>query len=131
MPTLAVCRGIQVANVAFGGTLHQHLPDLGITEHGSPTGEGYTPHAVDIADGSRIAEICGAGRSTVQSSHHQAVDAIGEGFRVTATAHDTIVEGLERDDAWFVGVQWHPEVSAPGEPAQQALFDALVREATS
>ena len=131
VPVLAICRGIQLANVALGGTLHQHVPDLGTDLHGSPRGEGYTPHEVEIAAGSRLAEICGAGAHVVQSSHHQAIDILGDGFTITAETEDGIVEGIERADSWFVGVQWHPEVAATGEPEQQALFDAFVSEAAS
>lgn len=130
IPTLAICRGIQVANVAFGGTLHQHLPDLGLKEHGHPRGtNGYSRHEVQPVVGSRVAEICGASDFKVSSSHHQAVDSIGEGFTQTASGDDGIVEALERSDSWFLAVQWHPEVVASVEPTQQALFNSLVSEA--
>lgn len=130
VPILAICRGIQVANVAFGGTLIQHLPDLGLTEHGNPANEaGYRKHDVRAVAGSRVAEICDSTEFTVSSSHHQAVDTVGEGFTITASAEDGITEALERKDSWFVAVQWHPEVVALDDPAQQSLFNALVREA--
>ncbi len=130
IPTLAICRGIQIANVAFGGSLHQHLPDLGITDHGLPQeDDGYAKHEVTIDEGSRLAGICGAGRIGVNSSHHQAVDRIGDGLTPVARSDDSLVEALERSDGWFVAVQWHPEQTAPDESSQQGLFDELVRRA--
>jgi putative glutamine amidotransferase len=131
MATLAICRGIQIANVAFGGTLHQHLPDLGATEHGVPAGaEGaYVAGEKRIQEGSLLAGVLGTDRITAKCSHHQAVDILGEGLKPTAWTDDGIVEGLEREDGWFVAVQWHPEVTAAQDPAQQALFDAFVTQA--
>jgi len=130
LPTLAICRGIQVANVAFGGTLRQHLPDLGITGHGAPTeADGYVSVEVQVEPGSRLAEALGAARVTGRCSHHQAVDSPGENLRPVAWSNDGVLEGLERSDGWFVCVQWHPEISAAEGPQQQILFDALVTRA--
>jgi putative glutamine amidotransferase len=133
MPTLAICRGIQVANVAFGGTLHQHLPDLGATGHGVPAGAdgAYVAGEKRIQVGSRLAEILGADHIAGRCSHHQAVDVLGDGFLPTAWTEDGIVEGLEREHGWFVAVQWHPEVTAARDPMQQALFEALVTQASA
>jgi len=130
LPTLAIFRGIQVANVAFGGTLYQHLPDLGITGHGAPTeADGYVPVEVEVEPGSLLAEALGAARATGRCSHHQAVDSPGENLRPVAWSNDGVVEGLERSDGWFVCVQWHPEISTIEDPQQQILFDALVTRA--
>jgi len=130
-PTLAICRGIQIANVAFGGTLHQHLPDLGAAGHGVPAGTAgsYVAGEKRIQDGSLLAGILGADRIIAKCSHHQAVDILGEGLKPTAWTDDGIVEGLEREDGWFVAVQWHPEVAAAEDTRQQALFEALVDRA--
>ena len=131
MPTLAICRGMQVANVAFGGSLIQHLPDLGLTDHGQPADDdGYALHEVDVSADSEIARICGTTHLEVSSAHHQAIDIPAEGFRTTAETDDGVVEAMEREGAgWFVAVQWHPEVTAATDPAQQALFNELVARA--
>jgi putative glutamine amidotransferase len=127
LPTFAICRGIQVMNVAFGGTLFQHLPDVhGLVDHGSGSGGEDAFHEVKVAEGSRLAAATGRLELTCRSNHHQAIDALGGGLRAVAwSAGDGLVEAVERDDGWMVGVQWHPERSAPGDPAQQALFDAF------
>ena len=112
--------------------MHQHIVDLpGVEAHGRP-GEpgGAHAHAVEIADGSLLHAAMGATRVTVSCHHHQAVNKVGTGLRITATAGDGIVEGLEVDGAWVLAVQWHPEDTAATDPANQALFDALVRRAT-
>lgn len=120
VPMLAICRGLQIVNVAQGGTLHQ---DLGSPDHTRRF------HPVNLEPGSRTAR---AMSSTIagacHSYHHQAIDTVGEGLRVTARAGDGVIEGVERDASrWLVAVQWHPEDSAAEDPQQQALFDELVR----
>jgi gamma-glutamyl-gamma-aminobutyrate hydrolase PuuD len=130
LPTLAICRGIQIANVAMGGTLHQHLPDLGLTDHGAPQeAGGYSSHEVAIQEGSRLEEACGTLRTSVASSHHQAVDRVADGFVAVAWSDDGVIEAFEAEEGWFVAVQWHPEKTASDDPAQQGLFDALVERA--
>jgi putative glutamine amidotransferase len=129
LPTLAICRGIQLVNVAFGGTLHQHLPDIpGLEPHGLPGLGPSLPHEVKIAEGSRLALASGTTVLTCVSHHHQGIDRLGEGLVPVAWSGDGLVEAVERTDGWLLAVQWHPEESAPGDPAQQALFDALVEE---
>lgn len=131
VPTLAVCRGIQVLNVALGGSLLQHIelmdgPDG--TDHGDP-GERVAVHSLSLAPGSRLAGIMGPGTTSCASEHHQAVARLGDGLTAVGWAADGIVEAVEHRDGWVVGVQWHPEVTAATDPCQQALFDALVRRA--
>jgi gamma-glutamyl-gamma-aminobutyrate hydrolase PuuD len=131
VPTLAICRGIQVLNVARGGTLFQHIPEHpGVPAHGRP-GEagGAREHEVRLTAGSRLAEVMDATRVTVSCHHHQAIDALGDGLSVVGRAADGIVEAVELDGAFVLAVQWHPEDTAPTDPAQQRLFDALVRRA--
>jgi putative glutamine amidotransferase len=133
LPTLAICRGHQVLNVALGGALDQHISDrAGVLAHGKPgVPGGSSVHDVDLDPGSRLAEAMGVTHASVSSHHHQAVDRTGDGLRVTACAPDGIVEGIELDgDAWIVGAQWHPEDTAADDPAQQRLFDTFVRHAT-
>jgi putative glutamine amidotransferase len=131
LPVLAVCRGIQVLNVALGGTLVQHLPARGgPLAHGVPVGDGEPAvHPVDVAAGSRLAAAVGATRiERCISIHHQAVDVVADGLVVTARSADGVVEAVEPgpEGGWCVAVQWHPERSAAVDPAQQAVFDGFV-----
>ena len=116
LPLLAICRGLQVMNVAGGGSLIQDLPSqIGTAvAHQVPEPKDAIAHDVGVMPGSRLAEVMGAavvaGRLPVNSRHHQAVGRIGAGFVVTATAPDGVIEALELPQARFcVGVQWHPE----------------------
>ena len=132
LPTLAICRGHQVLNVALGGSLDQHITDrAGVLDHGKPgVPGGSSVHDVELDPASRLADSMGVTRASVSSHHHQAVDRAGHGLRVTARASDGVVEGIELDgDAWVVGAQWHPEDTAADDPAQQRLFDAFARRA--
>jgi len=110
LPVLGVCRGAQLLNVAAGGTLTQHLPDVTDEPHRLRERDQEPVHAVDIAPGSRLEEILGQRRVGVNSIHHQAVDRVGADLRAVAWAPDGIVEAVERTDGVpIVGVQWHPE----------------------
>jgi gamma-glutamyl-gamma-aminobutyrate hydrolase PuuD len=131
LPTLAICRGAQVLNVAFGGTLHQHLPDApGFGAHGAPAGKSVM-HDVKLDHGSRLQAASGVDRAAVWSSHHQGVDRLGEDLHASAWTDDGLVEGLEHRFGWVVAVQWHPEETAADDPAQQALFGELVARASA
>ena len=128
MPILAICRGMQVLNVARGGTLHQHLPDVvGETVTHRQQGNPSRPtHGVSVADDSRLAGILGRTEAQVNSFHHQACAVVGERLTVTARADDGTVEGFEAADRSFmVGVQWHAECLVDHDE-QVALFSALV-----
>lgn len=112
IPVLGVCRGHQMLTVAAGGTLHQHLPDVvgagAAAAHAAGPGV-YAPVDVVVEEGSRVAAALGTGPVRVRCHHHQAVDRLGAGLRVTAW-HGDVVEAVEgTGDAWVVGVQWHPE----------------------
>lgn len=130
VPTLFICRGMQMLNVTLGGTLHPHIPDLGIGDIHRDR-EGYWAyHQVDALAGSRVAEAMGSTSVMTYSGHHQALDRVADGVTVSASAPDGLIEAVEVDEAsWAVGVQWHPEVSAHDDPTQQALFDELVAQA--
>jgi len=126
-PTLAICRGMQVMNVAFGGTLIPHLPDRpGTIEHGTPSGEDRRIHPVKVASESKLSEASGADLLECSTHHHQGVDELGEGLSASGWADDGLVEAIEREGGWMLGVQWHPEDTAAEDRAQQRLFDALV-----
>jgi putative glutamine amidotransferase len=132
LPLLAICRGAQVLNVARGGSLDQHITGRpGLIGHGTPGVEGgATLHDLVIDAGSRLGDAMGATKAECSSHHHQAIDGLGDGLRVTVRAPDGIVEGIELDgEPWVVGAQWHPEDTATHDPVQQRLFDAFVREA--
>jgi len=124
LPVLAICRGMQLLNVAKGGNLHQHLPDVVGHEGHRETLGAFSEHAVRIAPGSRAAGILGE-EARIKSTHHQAPDRIGDGLEPVGWAEDGTVEALERPGGAFaVGVLWHPEA---GE--DRRLFEALVEEA--
>lgn len=116
-PLLAICRGVQILNVALEGTLLQHVD-----------GHVRTVHPVTLEAGSRTASAMGTVRpAECHSFHHQVLDRIGRGLVVTGRADDGLVEAVEVNGArWMVGVQWHPEDSADIDPAQQRLFDSLI-----
>lgn len=130
LPTFAICRGIQVVNVALGGTLVQDLPSerQGIALHEVDDERDSRVHGVRIDPDSRLASILGAQSLGVNSIHHQAVDRLGAGIRISARADDGTVEGVESDDPawWMVGVQWHPEeLTTTPEPWDRRLFAAF------
>jgi len=125
MPVLGICRGIQVLNVARGGVLHQHLPELvGHEGHKHDPPGVFAEHEVEIEPETKLAGILGK-RAPVKSHHHQGLDRLGEGLRVAAHAEDGTVEAIEDPSQRFaLGVLWHPEA---GE--DRKLFEALVSEA--
>jgi putative glutamine amidotransferase len=132
MPILAICRGAQVLNVARGGNLIQHVPDVtdGTVEHRQDVAGETASHAVDIAPDSLLAKVAGATRIETNSFHHQAVMALGKGLRTVGWAPDGIVEAIEAPGRGFVvGVQWHAE-GMSGAPEQCNLFSAFVEAAT-
>jgi putative glutamine amidotransferase len=126
LPLLAICRGLQIVNVALGGTLHQHLPYIVGHDGHSPEPGCYGSHPVTVAEGSRLATVLGQTHVSVPTHHHQAVDTLGAGLIPVAWAQDGIVEAAEfatRAAAapFMLAVQWHPE--AGDDPA---LFDGLI-----
>ncbi|WP_052207085.1 gamma-glutamyl-gamma-aminobutyrate hydrolase family protein [Sinomonas humi] len=124
-PVLGICRGLQIVNVALGGSLHEDLPFEGTPHrnYADPSGP-MVLHDVAIEPGSRLAAIVGTS-AAVPSGHHQAAARVADGLRVTAQAPDGVIEALEAEDPkeWLVAVQWHPE-DAQGDAAQ---LDAIMR----
>lgn len=127
MPMLAICRGMQLVNVARGGSLHQHLPDVIGHEAHEGKGGAFGLHDVSIEGSSRLAELLPWSRSLVPTYHHQGVDALGDGLVAVARADDGTIEAIEDPSRpLMVAVQWHPE--AGSDPS---LFEALVAAAGS
>jgi len=129
-PLLCICRGMQVLNVALGGTLHVHLPDLGGLDHRHPE---FAPirHPASVTPDSRLATILGAPEIEVCSFHHQALHQVGRELRPVAWAADGIIEAVEHETHPFcLGVQWHPEMQLD-DPAQQRLFKAFVERCSA
>lgn len=128
IPFLGICRGMQVLNTTLGGTLIQHLPDvIGSTKYNAGGGV-FTPNPAITVPGTRVAELLGD-RVTVQSYHHQALDAVADGLVVSAVGDDGIIQAVDIEGATFgVAVQWHPEEDA-AEDAR--LFAALVDAAAA
>lgn len=134
-PVLGICRGIQLVNVAHGGSLHQHLGSVAGTEqHRQKDTTGAPLQRVTLAEGSRLAEAFDSLDLRVNSFHHQAVDHVGDGLRVTARADDGIVEAVEVEDravgrtpgGFVVAVQWHPEMCWDTHPEHHTPFRMLV-----
>jgi putative glutamine amidotransferase len=121
-PVLAICRGLQIANVALGGTLIAHMSE---------------PHRhlisnLTLGEDSHLARATGGSQLRISCYHHQALDQLGEGLRVTAWSNDGVIEAVEMDtdhNQWFMGVQWHPEDTADADTAQLSLFVELAAAA--
>ena len=135
LPLLGICRGLQVTNVALGGTLHQHLPDLVGHDRHSPEANGYGRHEATVDPGSQLSGILGRSPVSVPTHHHQAIDRLGAGLVATAWTDDGVIEAAELTrpaaggngtsasarQQFMIGVQWHPEVGD-----DLSLFEALI-----
>jgi putative glutamine amidotransferase len=135
-PFLGVCRGLQVLSVALGGTLWQDITQerVGSGKHDYFPNEGFSrdhlAHTVDVRGDSRLGEALGTGAIAVNSMHHQGIRDLGAGLVPTAYAADGLIEGAELPGRGFaVGVQWHPEMFASGEPSVGRLFEDFVAAA--
>lgn len=131
LPVLAICRGLQVVNVALGGDLVQHLPDVVFERVAHRAGVSqFVRHRVRLAPGSRLADVCGSTTLEVASSHHQGPGRLGARLKAVAWADDDTVEALEAErHPDLLAVQWHPEETAAEDERQQRLFDWLVSRA--
>lgn len=127
MPVFAICRGLQLVNVARGGTLHQHLPDVLGTERYRLGGGVFASNTVTVDENTALADLIGDGEFTVHSYHHQGIDQLGEGLTVTARSDDALVQAFESTgDGYLLGVQWHPEENLE----DRRLFAGLVAQAS-
>jgi len=136
LPVLAICRGIQILNVALGGTLVQDIPSQCHTDidHDEEGARNSRTHEVSIEPGSLIAGAVGTEHLSVNSFHHQSVKRVADGMKVTARSPDGVIEGIEStDDSWWVmGVQWHPEeMTDSAEPWDRGLFKAFAKQLES
>ena len=136
-PVLGVCRGLQLMNLAAGGTLWQDLESQrpeSIKHDYFPFRDGFArdhlAHTVTVRSGTHLAEILGAGEVRVNSMHHQGIRDLAKGFVVSATAPDGLIEAIEmRGDQFVLAVQWHPEALAEKDPPTQRLFEAFTAAA--
>ena len=132
-PILCICRGFQLVNLFYQGSLIEHLPD--------EVGEGVlhrlpprlpVPHPVKVKEDSRLADILGANSINPASWHHQGIRELGRGLEAVAWAPDQVIEAMEmKSHPWLIGVQWHPELTYDTDPDQLKLFQAFVQACTS
>ncbi len=135
VPVLAICRGLQLFNVACGGTLIQHLDSTEVHRQkprNAEPGKHPAAHRVWVGPNTRLAGIIGAGGHDVNSRHHQAIEIKGDGLIVSAISEDGVIEAIEKPGAAFaVAVQWHPEDRIFASAADRKLFEALAAAAAS
>jgi len=131
VPMLGICRGMQVINIAAGGTIFQDIPTQvpGAMKHKQEAPRWYPTHPVQIALDSLLHSLFVEVPERVNSYHHQAVKTPGRGLRVCATAPDGIIEGIEGESGFVIGVQWHPDAMWARVPRHLSLFRGLVRAA--
>ncbi|NLA95507.1 MAG: gamma-glutamyl-gamma-aminobutyrate hydrolase family protein [Clostridiaceae bacterium] len=131
LPVFGICRGMQLINVALGGSLHQHLGSVPTftLQHDQEEGRQTTTHRVAVTSGSIIRQVLGS-QTEVNSFHHQAIKSLAPGLRVTATSRDGVIEAVESIPnalSTILGVQWHPEELSESEPKTAALFTLFVK----
>lgn len=129
MPILGICRGLQIVNVALGGTLYQdldYIPKCNI-KHDQFHDPSLPTHEISIMAETKLYEIMGSNRVQTNSFHHLAIKDLGEGLKVTARADDGVIEAVEHDGHQFLlGVQWHPEMMAATNDKMLSLFESLI-----
>lgn len=131
MPVLAICHGMQLLNVHFGGRLVQHLADdAKRLDHDRDMPRAEPVHNLHVKEGSVFEEIIGAVKTPINSHHHQGLDGAAGPLEETGWAEDGVLEAVvSREHSWVVGVQWHPEAMADTDPNQRNLFDRFVEAA--
>lgn len=130
IPVLGICRGAQLVNVAYGGTLIPDIVDYAL-HRGGPGEPMFLDEHIDLVLGTRLQSILGAAHVIARSGHHQAVSELGAGLVLAARAQDGVIEGFEDPNRWVVGVQWHPEDDDGSEQDRQALFAGFVSACAS
>ena len=135
IPVFGICRGMQVLNVALGGTLYQDLPSQwegDVLKHRQDTPKWQPAHEVRVTDGSYLAEVMDREVVKVNSYHHQGIKDLAEGLLATGYSSDGVIEAVEAEDVserWLLGVQWHAEAMRGAGPQQESLFEAHVSAA--
>ncbi len=135
IPVFGICRGMQILNVALGGTLYQDLPSQwegDVLKHRQVTPKWQPTHEVEVREGAYIAEVMGREVVKVNSYHHQGIKDLAEGLLVTGRSSDGVIEAVEAADLserWLLGVQWHAEAMRGAGPQQERLFEAHVSAA--
>ena len=133
LPVLGICRGMQLLNVARGGSLHTDLRPSSVSHYELRHNNtmDFAVHEAELEAESRVSAVfVGAARIKVASFHHQAINVLGDGLRVTAHADDGLAEAIElTGENWVLGIQWHPEANLPEAELGQPLFTALKKEA--
>jgi putative glutamine amidotransferase len=128
-PILGICRGIQLINVAFGGTLFQDLSlySSNTLQHNQKARVDYAIHKVKLEEGTKLHQLFNQTCIYTNSMHHQSIQTVAPGFTINALAYDGIIEGIEKmDDSFILGVQWHPELMIEKDPQMLALFRTLI-----
>lgn len=132
VPLFCICRGLQVLNVALGGTLIVDIPDAMpesmAHRHDPNIAPQFIEHEVSVSAESRLGQMIARDTVTTASWHHQAIDKLGDGLQVVASADDGIIEAVEMADKPVIAVQWHPEATAATDSDQQRIFDEFVRQ---
>jgi len=129
MPTLAICRGIQIINTIMGGSLFEHIPDhFGETiQHRLPP-RVASLHNVTIDKKSNLFDIIQKEEIEVTSLHHQSIDKLADGLSIVAKSADDVIEAIEfKGESWFIGIQWHPEYTSVEDSDQQMIFDKFIQ----
>jgi putative glutamine amidotransferase len=133
IPILGICRGMQILNVALGGTLYQDLPSqmdhMVLLGHRQQTPKWQPTHEVEVDGGSKVAQMMGTDELKVNSYHHQAIKDLASGLTAVARSPDEVIEAVEWNDLskrWLVGVQWHAEAMRDAGPEHRRLFEAHV-----
>lgn len=128
-PILGICRGEQIINVTFGGTLYQDIPTMiksTINHVQSLKIRSEPMHFAQIAADSHLAKLLGVTKVHINTYHHQAVKDVAEGFRAVGVAKDGIIEAIESEDGSIIGVQWHPELMLEGAAEFKRLFEGFI-----
>ncbi|HMM20845.1 MAG TPA: gamma-glutamyl-gamma-aminobutyrate hydrolase family protein [Selenomonadales bacterium] len=130
-PILGICRGLQVINIAFGGTLYQDLSQIPgpVLQHRQPSRGHVAGHTAEVVAGTMLERIFAARELRTNSHHHQAVKAVAPDFAVNARTRDGVVEGIENEPENILGVQWHPEMMFRHFPEMLSVFRWLVEAA--
>jgi len=127
LPTLGICRGAEIINVAEGGDLYQDISKDVADSIVHRVGMDSTEHTVNVKRGSLLSKILGEESFSIASMHHQAIKTLAPGLEISALAEDGIIEAIEMPNhPWLIAVQWHPELTASVDPIQQRLFEAIV-----